>query len=127
MNAVPTTQPLAERRRFGDRFGDLVLQGLTGAAALSAAVLLGAITWKIFDIAWPAIRKYGFGFITHQGWDVGKNKFAALDFIWGTVLTSFMALALAAPIAIAIGLYLSELAPRGVRWLVASLVELLAA
>lgn len=127
MSAVPTTQPLAERRRRGDRFGDLALQGLTAAAALAATVLLGAIAWKIFDTAWPAIRKFGFGFITHQGWDVGKNKFAALDFIWGTALTSFLALALAAPISIAIALYLSELAPRGVRWLVASLVELLAA
>jgi phosphate transport system permease protein len=127
MSAVPTTRQLTESRRFGDRFGDLALQGLTGAAALASAVLLGAIAWKIFDTAWPAIDKFGLGFITHQGWDVGRNKFAALDFIWGTVLTSSLALLIAAPISIAIGLYLSELAPTGVRWLVASLVELLAA
>jgi phosphate transport system permease protein len=127
MSAVPTTQQLTERRRFGDRFGDLALQGLTAAAALAAAILLGAIAWKIFDTAWPAITKFGFGFITHQGWNVGKNQFAALDFIWGTVWTAFLALLVAAPISIAIGLYLSELAPSGIRWLVASLVELLAA
>jgi len=127
MSAVPTTQPLTERRRFGDRFGDLALQGLTAAAALAAAVLLGAIAWKVFETAWPAITKYGVSFITHQGWDVGKNQFAALDFIWGTAWTSFLALLVAAPISIAIGLYLSELAPTGIRWFVASLVELLAA
>jgi phosphate transport system permease protein len=127
MSAVPTTPQLTERRRFGDRFGDLALQGLTGAAALASVVLLAAIAWKIFDTAWPAIHKFGLGFITHQGWDVGRNEFAALDFIWGTVLTSSLALLIAAPISIAIGLYLSELAPTGVRWLVASLVELLAA
>jgi phosphate transport system permease protein len=127
VSAVPTTQPLGERRRFADRIGDSLLQGLTAAAALAAAVLLGAIAWKIFDTAWPAIQKFGLGFIVHEGWDVGKNQFAALDFIWGTAITSFLALLLAAPISIAIGLYLSELAPRGLRPVIASLVELLAA
>ena len=127
MSAVPSTQPLLARRRIGDRIGDLALQGLTGAAAAAAAILLGAIAWKIFDVAWPAISKFGLGFITKQGWDVQKNVFGALDLIWGTAVTSILALAIAAPVSIAIGLYLSELAPRGVRWLVASLVELLAA
>jgi phosphate transport system permease protein len=127
VSAVPSTQPLAARRRFGDRFGDLTLHGVTMAAAAAAVVLLGAIAWKIFDTAWPAISKFGLDFVTRQGWDVVANKFGALDFIWGTALTSFLALLIAAPISIAIGLYLSELAPRGVRWLVASLVELLAA
>jgi phosphate transport system permease protein len=73
------------------------------------------------------MRRYGLDFVVRQGWDVARNQFAALDFIWGTVWTSFFALVLAAPVSIAIGLYLSELAPRGVRWFVASLVELLAA
>jgi len=69
VSAVPSTQPLPERRRIGDRFGDLFLHGLTGAAAVAAAVLLGAIAWKIFQLAWPAITKYGFAFVTRQGWD----------------------------------------------------------
>jgi phosphate transport system permease protein len=127
VSAVPSTHPLESPRRIGDRIGDLSLHGLTLAAAAAAIALLAAITWKIFDLAQPAISKFGLAFITHQGWDVAKNKFAALDFIWGTVLTSFLALLIATPISIAIGLYLSELAPRGMRWLVASLVELLAA
>jgi phosphate transport system permease protein len=127
VGAVPSTQPLLVRRRIGDRIGDVALQGLTAAAAAVATVLLGAIAWKIFDVAWPAISKFGLGFITRQGWDVQKNVFGALDLIWGTAVTSVLALAIAAPASIAIGLYLSELAPRGVRWLVASLVELLAA
>jgi phosphate transport system permease protein len=127
MSAVPTTQPLTERRRLGDRFGDRVLQGLTGLAALAVTVLVGAIAWKIFETAWPAIQKFGFGFVIHQGWDVNKGTFAALDFIWGTAITSALALLIAAPISIAIGLYLSELAPGGLRGVVAALVELLAA
>src|SRR5213082_1686096 len=110
MSAVPSAPVLTERRRLGDRVGDWLLYGLTAAATM---VLIGSIAWKIFQIAWPAIRKFGFGFVTHQGWDVGKNQFAALDFIWGTAWTSFLALLVAAPISIAIGLYLSELAPTG--------------
>jgi phosphate transport system permease protein len=127
VSAVPSTQPLPNRRRLGDRLGDLGLHGLTGAATAAAGVLLGAIAWKIFDIAWPAISKFGFAFITRQGWDAVHSKFGALDLIWGTALTSFLALLIATPISIAIGLYLSELAPRGARTVIASLVELLAA
>jgi phosphate transport system permease protein len=127
VSAVPSTHPLPERRRVGDRFGDLFLHGLTGAAAAAALILLGAITWKVFELAWPAITKYGFAFVTRQGWDTIHNKFGALDLIWGTALTSFSALLIATPLSIAIGLYLSELAPRGARTVIASLVELLAA
>lgn len=127
VSAVPSTQPLSERRRIGDRFGDLFLHGATGAATAAAVILLGAITWKIFELAWPAITRFGFGFIVHQGWDAVHNKFGALDLIWGTAVTSLGALLIAAPVSIAIGLYLSELAPRGVRLVIATLVELLAA
>ncbi len=128
VSAVPSAaQPLPVRRRIGDRIGDWALYGLTAAATLASFVLLGAIAWKIFDVAQPAISKYGLDFITSQGWDVQKNVYGALDLIWGTAITSFLALLIAAPISIAIGLYLSELAPNGVRWLVASLVEMLAA
>jgi phosphate transport system permease protein len=127
VSAVPATHPLPKRRRVGDRLGDLILYGLTGAATAAAGVLLGTIAWKIFDIAHPAISKYGFAFITRQGWDVTHNTFGALDLIWGTAVTSLVALLIATPVSIAIGLYLSELAPRGARTVIASLIELLAA
>jgi phosphate transport system permease protein len=127
VSAVPSTQPLPARRRHGDRFGDLALMGLTGAATLAAFVLLFGIAWKILDLSRPAISRYGFGFITHQGWDPNHLRFAALDLIWGTAITSFLALLIAAPVSIAIGLYLSELAPRGFRLIIGTLVELLAA
>jgi phosphate transport system permease protein len=127
VNAIPSARPLPVRRRLGDRLGDWLLYGLTAAATVASVVLLGAIVWKIFEVAWPAIQKFGLDFVTSQGWDVQKNVFGALDFIWGTAITSFLALLIAAPVSIAIGLYLSELAPSGLRWLIASLVELLAA
>ncbi|HEY6067752.1 MAG TPA: phosphate ABC transporter permease subunit PstC [Gaiellaceae bacterium] len=127
MSAVPTTPSLASRRRLGDRLGDLSLRGLTLASALAVLVLLGAIVWKVVDLARPSISKYGLSFLTGETWDPVKKVFGALPFIYGTALSSLVALVIATPLAIAIGLWLSELAPRGVRGLIGSLVEMLAA
>jgi phosphate transport system permease protein len=115
------------RRRFGGRLGDLSLQGLTLAAAVASVLLVGAIVWKILRLADVSYEHFGLDFVTGRSWDPVKHVFGALPFIYGTAVSSLVALALATPLAIAIGLYLSELAPRGVRGIVGSLVELLAA
>ena len=128
MSAVPSPFSLrASRRRLGDRIGDVSLRGVTLAAAIGAVVLLGAIVWKVVDLAYPALSKYGLGFVTGRTWDPVKRVFGALPFIYGTAISSLIALAIATPLAIAIALWLSELAPRGVRGVVGSLVEMLAA
>ena len=115
------------RRRRGDRVAEAVLYGLAGGAALVSVGLIGLLAWEIVDQARPAISRFGLGFLTSHAWDPVKNHFGALDFIYGTVLTSFVALVLAGPLSIAIGLFLSELAPRYVRGVVGALVEMLAA
>jgi phosphate transport system permease protein len=119
--------PLASRRRLGDRLGDVSLRTLAGAAALGSVVLVGLIVWKVLDGAWPSIRHFGISFVWHQVWDPNRDVYGALNLIYGTAITSFVALLFAAPISIAIGLYLTELAPSGVRGVVGSLVEMLAA
>jgi phosphate transport system permease protein len=118
---------LQSRRHLRDRLGDVALHGLTALAAAGSVALVGAITYKVFDGAWPAINHFGISFVWHEVWDPNRDIFGALDLIYGTAITSFVALLFAAPISIAIGLYLSELAPRGVRGVVGSLVEMLAA
>jgi ABC-type Fe3+ transport system permease subunit len=75
----------------------------------------------------PRDQPVRLGFLTDATWDPVKGSSAARDFIFGTVATSAMALVLATPISIAIGLYLSELAPKGLRGVIATLVEMLAA
>jgi phosphate transport system permease protein len=128
MASVPTTSPIRlSRRRIGDRIGDVSLLAITLAAALATVVLLVAILYKVIHLAHPAISKYGLSFLVHKTWDPVKGIFGALPFIYGTAISSFIALVIATPLALAIALYLSELAPRGLRTLIGSLVELLAA
>jgi len=120
-------RPLESRRRVVDRFGDKAFALVTGLAAAGAVVLIGLIVYKVVEGAWPAIEQFGISFIWDRTWDVGKNIYGALPLIWGTLYTSVGALLIAGPISIAIGLYLAELAPRAVRGIVGSLVEMLAA
>ena len=82
---------------------------------------------KVFDGAHLAYSKFGLGFIASRAWDPVKGTFGALDLIYGTAVTSLVALLIATPLSIAIGLFLSELAPRGIRDVVGALVEMLAA
>ena len=129
MSVAPTSVPgpAAFKRRGRFRPGDSILYVVTLLAALSGVVLLGLIAREVLAEAWPSMHRYGFGFLTAQTWDPPKKLFGAGTFIFGTAVTSFGALLLATPIAIAIALFLSELAPRWIRVVVAPLVELLAA
>ena len=122
-----TTAPESDLRRRGIRFGDLLFKGIAILAALAATVLLGWIAFKVFDLAWPAIQDFGLSFIWTEAWDPVTQNFGALIFIYGTVVTSLVALLLATPLSIAIALFLTEIAPRRLAAPIATMVELLAA
>jgi phosphate transport system permease protein len=125
--AVPSSPGLRRTRGVGDRIGDALLYGLTALAALIGLLIVAAIVWRVADGAWPAIKVFRVGFLWHNEWNPVVNKFGARDLIIGTVVTSFGAVLLAAPLSIAIGLFLSELAPPSIRGPVGTLVEMLAA
>jgi phosphate transport system permease protein len=120
------------RRRF-DRFADNGLYGLTLGASVVAVVAIGAIIYKVIDGASSAISTYGFSFIGHTSWVENalaghpNGLFGAGAFLFGTAVSSALALGLALPIGIAIGLFLSLLADRRTAAIVAPLVEMLAA
>jgi phosphate transport system permease protein len=97
------------------------------AASLAATVLLGWIALKVLDLARPAIEEFGLSFVWTDAWDPVKGVYGALAFIYGTVVTSAIALVLATPISIAIALFLTEIAPRRIATPIATMVELLAA
>jgi phosphate transport system permease protein len=126
-SSVPAPDRALESRRKRDRFGDFALRWITAVAAFGVVGLIGLIIYKVVDGARPAFSGVGIGLIYHHTWNVVANQFGALDFIWGTLYTTAWAVAIGGPIAIAIGLYLSELAPKGVRGVIGSLVEMLAA
>jgi phosphate transport system permease protein len=117
----------ARRRKRADRFGDRALYGVCLLAALLCLLTIVLIAYQVIDGAAPAISKYGLGFLTDTTWQPNFGEFGAGSLIFGTAVSSFVALLLGAPIAISIGLYLSLLAPTGVRGVVAPLVEMLAA
>ena len=127
MLAVPRQTAGFKTRRLSDRIGDGVLVGLCGFASMIAIVVLVAIAWKVVDGASPAISKFGLGFITDTSWEPNRDIFGAGTVIYGTLVSSFMALVIATPLAIAIGLYLALLTTSRVRAVLGPLVEMLAA
>jgi|SRR5438270_523777 len=122
-----TAASLPRTRHFGDRIGDGLLYGLTAGASIVGVLTVAAIIWRVIEGAWPAIKVYKLGFLWHSEWNATLNQFGAKEFIIGTVVTSFGAMLLAAPLSIAIGLFLSELAPPAVRAPIGTLVDMLAA
>ena len=127
MSALDATAPRLSGRRY--RPGDVSLQTVAAAAAAAACVLVGLIVWKVIDGSLPSIRAYGLPFVWHVAWNpvLGHELYGAGSFLFGTAVTSLVALLLAAPLAIGVALYLTELAPRVVRGPVTALVETLAA
>ena len=113
--------------RQGIRLGDVVFKGVALVAAVGVAAILALLTYKVFNLAWPAMQKYGLSFIWTQAWNPSTEVYGALVFIYGTLVTSFIALLLATPLSIAIALFLTELAPKRLAAPIATMVELLAA
>ena len=117
--------PGLERR--GLRLGDTLFRGVALAASAGSAFLLGWIAFKVLDLAWPAIEHFGLSFVWTEAWDPVTEQFGALTFVYGTALTSLIALVIAVPVSIGIALFLTEIAPRRLAAPIATLVELLAA
>jgi phosphate transport system permease protein len=127
--SIPEAAPaaLSGRRSFADRVGDPLLKGLSGLAALLAIATIGGIVYEVVHLASPAISKFGLGFITTNDWDPVKEKFGAASFIYDTFVTSAIAVLIAAPLSVAIAIFLTELAPGRLARPVATLVDMLAA
>lgn len=115
--------------RFGGEvnWGDLAFRVLTALFALSVVLTLGAMAFQMTQASEESIEKFGLGFVTGTEWDPVRELFGALPFIYGTVVSSLLALAISVPISLGVAIFLSELAPGWLRGPVGFLVELLAA
>ena len=107
--------------------GDQVFQIVITAFAVSIPLLLVIIAISIGLAAWPALSRSGLSFITGSEWDVAAGKFGAAPAIYGTVVSSALALIIATPLALGVSIFLSEIAPKWLRQPVGFLVDLLAA
>jgi phosphate transport system permease protein len=97
-----------------------------GAALITLGLLFGILISLVYG-AWPAITKYGLGFLTSTTWDPVQNEYGGLVMIYGTVATSFIALLIAIPVSFGIALFLTELAPAWIKRPLGTAIELLAA
>src|SRR2546423_15211878 len=115
---------LTERR---PAVADRAFRLLTLACGLMVLAVLVLITISTTQQAWPAFRHEGIGFVTGTRWAPNNDVFGALPFIYGTLVTSIVAIVMAVPISVGIALFLNEAAPRPLRRPVIYLVDLLAA
>jgi phosphate transport system permease protein len=124
--AVAKIKPnLRRKRRFG--FGDEVFANLS---MLFTAILVGLLLVLViilFIDAWPAIRQFGISFISSSVWDPVRNIFGALPAIYGTLLSSLIALIIAVPISLGAAIFLVELSPAWLSGPASFLIEMLAA
>jgi phosphate transport system permease protein len=107
--------------------GDRTFRLLTGLFALTAILALAAMCLELLKVSLPSIRVFGWRFLGSSEWNPVLDSFGALPYIFGTVVSSLLALIVAVPVALGVAIYLAELAPRWVRRPLGLLVELLAA
>jgi phosphate transport system permease protein len=121
----PMTNPPA--RRATAPWADTLFAALArGAALLTLALLLGIIASLVVG-AWPAIKEYGLSFLWRTEWDPVQDQYGGLVMIYGTLMTSFIALLIAVPVSFGIAMFLTELSPAWLKRPLGIAVELLAA
>jgi len=130
VTSLPVDWLEKDRRKLrvdASAFGDKVYETLTAACAIVVPGLVIAIAIAVFAAAWPAFAKLGLSIITTSDWDVRGGHFGAAPALFGTLVSSAVALIIATPLAIGVAIFLSEFSPSWLRQPVGFLVDLLAA
>jgi phosphate transport system permease protein len=110
-----------------NRVADMAFAWAARAAAALTLLLLVGIILSLLGGAWPAIEKYGISFLWRSEWDPVQNNYGGLVMIYGTLMTSFIALFIAVPVSFGIALFLTELSPSWLKRPLGTAIELLAA
>ena len=124
---APVTTASAAPRPHRRYYGDRIYRWLLTALALTLPLLLVAIVAELVVSAWPSIHKFGFSFIWTSTWDPVGETYGAAPMIFGTLVSSLLALIIAIPLSLGVAIFLTEFAPLWIRQPIAFLVELLAA
>src|ERR1700722_19439270 len=102
-------------------------RGLTVGSAALGLIILAGVMLALCIGGWPALRTFRFGFLTHEVWNPVTDQFGALAALYGTVITSLIAMLIAVPLAFGIAVFLTETCPLWLRGPIARCIELLAA
>src|SRR4029453_6899420 len=124
---IDAIQPAQARMSPPSRFGDKAFYWLTLSMAFAVVLLVILIGWELGHGSLQAIQKFGFRFLSASTGGPVAEEFGALPFIYGTAISSLIALLIAVPLSIATAVYLTELAPLWIRQPIVSLIEMLAA
>jgi len=119
----PAAGGFYKRLRGGDEIAYLV----TLICATTILLIVALLVVELWSNSRPTIHTFGWGFLTSSTWDPNSGKFGALPFIYGTCVTSALALLIAVPLGVAASIFLAEMAPPGISNLLTFLIELLAA
>ena len=119
----PTGRTFVDRLRAGDG----IAYTITLASAVFVLVIVALIVWELWANSRPTAKAFGWNFLATAVWDPNNAKFGALPFIYGTCVTSFLALLIAVPLGVASSIFLAEMAPPKLSNILTFLIELLAA
>ncbi len=108
------------------RVGDMIFRALTRTAAIGVLVILGGVIISLIDGSLPAFRAFGLNFLFEERWNPVTERFGALAPIYGTLVTSFIAMLIAVPVGLLIAVFLTELCPMWLRRPIGIAIELLA-
>jgi phosphate transport system permease protein len=117
----------ARRKSGAAAQGDRTFRWLTFGCSLLVPLVMLAIGLQLLHASWPALQQFGWRFFVSQEWNPVLNEFGALSSIFGTLVSTLIAMVIAVPLSLAIALFLVELAPPKVSHTVGTLIELLAA
>ena len=117
----------ARRRLDRQRIQDAAFRGATRLFGVGVLVLLGGVVVALAAGAIPVFQKFGWGFLTSAAWNPVTENFGALPAVYGTVVTSAIAMLIGIPLAFGIAVFLTELCPPTLRRPIGTLIELLAA
>jgi len=125
--AAPEAEPVSHLDKPQPARGDIYFRWLTAVCAMVLPLIMIAIGLALLYYSVPALRKFGIGFFFSEEWNPVTQEFGALSSIYGTLVSTILAMLIAVPLSLAIALLLVELAPPRVSRTVGTMIELLAA
>jgi phosphate transport system permease protein len=125
--ATYVSAPARQRKEEVSRWGDRTFKAFTAMAACSVLVLIVILGTQLYVGSRPTLHAFGWKLLVDPNWNADQQQYGALPFIYGTLVTSAIALLIAVPLSVATAVYLTDLAPLWLRQPVVSIIEMLAA